>query len=168
MADNTELDLDLEDLDDKIDKRNKVEERITSLSSKVKKTSEDNEELTKANDELTKLNETITKENKFLSSFTDQTAEYLHANEYKDAIKEKVLAGYDVDDATIVVLTKEDKLDKVAPSETEETTEEKTDSPAGGSATAAPTGDVEKPLEEVEQADKLAELKKRAEKGNLV
>lgn len=167
MADDTGLDLDLEELDDKIETRNKVEERITKLSSKVKKTSEDNEELTKANTELTELNETITKENKFLSSFTDQTAEYLHANEYKDAIKEKVLAGYTTEDATVSVLVKEGKMEKVTPPETEESTEEKPESPAGGSATASPTGDAEKPLDEVSQEDKLAELKERAKKGDF-
>ena len=122
------LDLDLETLDQEIERKNKVEERIKDLSSKVKLTADERDEQVKLNAELSALNTSLTKENQFLSSFTDISAKYPNAHEYRDQIKEKVLAGYDPEDATLAVLGKEGKLGiTVAPITVE--------NPAGGSAT---------------------------------
>lgn len=88
--------------------RNKVEERITSLSNKVKTTSEER-------DALALEKASLEKERDFYSSFTDSTAKYPGAVEYKDAIKEKVMAGYSVEDATVSVLNKEGKFQPQAP-----------------------------------------------------
>lgn len=46
----------------------------------------------------------------FDSSFKDFSSTYPHAKEYRDAIKEKVKAGYSVEDAVSAVLIKEKKF----------------------------------------------------------
>jgi len=154
--DDTGLDLDLEALDENIEKKNKVEERIKDLSSKVKMTSEERDELAKSVEELTEANKSITQERDFLASFTDATAEFPGAVEHKDAILEKVKSGYSVEDAALVIMNAN------KPEEPDETTEKdvKPDSPAGGSAVSPPATGGAKPLDEMDSAEKLTELKK--------
>lgn len=65
------------------------------------------------------------KEVEFYSSFSDSLGQYPQASAYKDTIREKVMAGYTVEDATISVLAKEGKLTQSDPVR---------QSPAGGSA----------------------------------
>jgi hypothetical protein len=126
------LDLDLDELDQDIENRNKVEERIRDLSKKVKLTSGERDEFKKLNTELKTQNEQITKERDFLESFTDVTSRYPGAQEYRDAIRDKVLSGYTAEDAAAAILAKEGKLGIVP--EPPEGEEKKPESPAGGSA----------------------------------
>ena len=146
------LDLDLDSLDQNIEKKNKVEQRIKDLSTKVKLTSEERDELKVLNVALTTERDTITKERDFFASFTDTTAKFPGAAEYKDAIKEKVLAGYSVEDAAAAILAREGKL--VAP--TPEPV--KPESPAGGSAITQPQVGGEKELGEMTQEEKREKL----------
>lgn len=94
-------------VDDEAIIRNKVEERVTKLSNKVKTTSEERDALA-----IEKAN--LEKERDFYASFTDSTAKYPGAHEYKDAIKEKVMAGYSVEDATVSILAREGKFQNQA------------------------------------------------------
>ena len=157
MADNYEnLDLDLESLDENIERKNKVEERIVNLSNKVKLTSEERDELKAHNETLSAEKASLTKEVEFFSSFTDMTSKYPGAVEYKDAIKEKVLAGYTVDDATVAVLAREGKLGgttaPIVP---------KADLPAGGSAATQQLVDGDKGTGEMTQEELKAALMER-------
>jgi len=162
------LDLDLEVLDENIDKRNKVEDRIKNLSSKVKKTAEEKAELAQANEELSKVNEEITKERDFYASFVDETSKFGDASEFKDEIRDLFKKGYSVEDATVSVLNKKGKLIPASADEAPgEQQEEKPENPAGGSATNPPPTGQEKPVEELEQADKLQALKDMEAKGEL-
>src|SRR3990167_994874 len=95
MADE-EIDLDLDNLDQDIERKNKVEKRITDLSDKVRLTSEERDELKGLLATEQAAKEAAIKERDFYSSFTDATIKYPGANEYKDIIKEKVLSGYSV------------------------------------------------------------------------
>ncbi len=79
--------------------------------------------------------------------------------EYKDAIKEKVMKGYSVEDATVATLAAEGKFSApVAPRETI----------AGGSATNSIQSDGPKSMNEMTRDEKRAELlRAEAEGGDL-
>lgn len=141
MAD--ELELELEESD--------VEKRIKDLSKKVKLTSEERDE----KDRLLKEKEgqltTIGKERDFFKDFSGNIAKYPQATEYQDAIKEKVMLGYTVEDATVSILNKEGKLQATPPPVVPK------ENPAGGSATAN-IGGGEKSIDEMSQDEKRAKL----------
>ena len=121
-------DLDLEQLDTEIEKENKVETRIKDLSSKVKLTAEERDSAKRKVDEELARNANLTKEIEFLNSFGDQLAKHPEASSFRDRIKEKVLKGYSVEDATISTLASEGKLSASQK-------EVQIDNVAGGSAT---------------------------------
>lgn len=101
--DNLDLDLDSENI-------NRTEQRIKSLSTKVRETASERdaakEEATKAES----LRVTAERERDFYSGLTDVLPKYAAASEHKDEIKEKVLAGYSLEDATVSVLNAHGKL----------------------------------------------------------
>ena len=79
------------------------------------------------------------------------------ARKLKEKIKEKVLAGYTVEDATVAVLASEGKL----------TTPTETENVAGGSATNPPSSGGPNPLEEMTREEKREEILKAAERGDI-
>lgn len=156
---NVDIDDSEESNDDQQEEKeeNKIEKRIKQLSNKVKLTSKERDELAEAKDKLEVERDNAKKEVEFYSTFSDTTDKYPAAKEYKDKIKEKVLAGYSIEDAAVAILAKEGKL----------TMPQKVDNPAGGSATNTPmTGDT-KPLEEMSRDEKRAELVKAIERGDI-
>lgn len=72
-------------------------------------TSANNQEVEEANKKAREAEERAANA-EFKSGFMEVTSTYPLASEYEDAIKEKVKAGYSVDDATVAVLQKEGKL----------------------------------------------------------
>lgn len=151
MADEFDLDLDLDQEQDRV---NKVEQRIKTLSEKVKMTSQERDELAKAKESLEAEKANISKEVEFYKNFNTLTTKYQGASEYQDKIREKVMAGYDVEDATVAILAKEGKLNQSAPNLPK-------DFPAGGSATNTIKGEGDKPLGEMTQDEKRAALADR-------
>lgn len=111
-----------------ITSKNAVEERMKNLSkAKIEAENKATEEA-KARAEAESRVQIAEKERDFFASFSDSISKYPNANEHKDAIKEKVMSGYTVEDATVSVLAKEGKLGTVqAPPPPRQ-------SPAGGSA----------------------------------
>ena len=152
---------DLDQLEENINNKNKVEQRIKDLSEKVRTTSQERDELSKAKQQLEVERDSISKERDFYSKFSDSTAKYAGAHEYKDKILEKVKAGYDVEDATVAVLAKEGKLGSPAAQVVEK------DTVAGGSATTAMKGDGIKSLSEMNRDEKRAALMEGDSKGEL-
>lgn len=120
--------------------------RFKDLSEKVELTAKERDEATAA-----KL--AAEKELDFYKTFSKVSSkpEYQAASEYQDKIKEKVLSGYDMEDATISVLGKAGKLGNFAPPV-------KRDSPAGGSASTAIQSGDDKPVNEMTTAEKRAKL----------
>lgn len=121
------------------------QERITELSDKVKTEAEAREkaEAGKADADRRAA---------FAEGFVDVISDHPQAKEHKEEIKEKVLKGYSVQDATYAVLGAAGKLGQapVAPT-----------SPAGGSAaTTMPTGGAQKDLKDMNTAEKRAVLEK--------
>ena len=151
---------DLDQLEENINKTNKVEQRLKDLSEKVRLASQERDE----KDTLLKQKEieiaNANKERDFYSKFSDSTAKYAGAHEFKDKIREKVMAGYDVEDATVAVLAKEGKLSQ--PTQVVEK-----DTVAGGSATTALKGEGKKNLSEMSRDEKRQMLLEAEAKGEI-
>lgn len=84
------------------DVENMVKERIKTYSQKTK-------EAYSARDEALARAQAAEKERDFVLGFTEQVTKFPSASAFKDAIKEKVDAGYSMEDATITVLAREGK-----------------------------------------------------------
>lgn len=119
--------LDLEQLDNQIENDNKIEKRIKDLSEKVRLTSEERDAERTKLDEALKASSGLQKEVEFLNSFGNQLGKYPDASQFRDQIKEKVLKGYSIEDATVSTLASQGKLNP----QREEIT---IDNVAGGSA----------------------------------
>src|SRR6185503_9984379 len=104
--------------------------RIKSLSDKVKQTSEERDALAKAKEEAEAKFATAQKDAEFFKSFNQVSAKYQGASEYQDKIREKTNLGLDVEEATMLILTKEGKY-------TPPTQPLVKNNPAGGSASTS-------------------------------
>ena len=153
MAEELELDLD--------ENINKTEERIKDLSAKTKLAYQERDAEKAARETLEADKSKIEKERDFFASFSDQVAKYPGASEFKDAIKEKVLAGYTTDDATVAVLAANNKLMPQTPAPVVQA------NVAGGSATNTMTDVSTKSVAEMTQAERRAELVKAENRGEL-
>jgi hypothetical protein len=143
--------INLDELDENINNNNRVEQRLRSLTEKVKLTERERDEKAKLLQEKETEVINANKERDFYSKFSDSTNKYPDAHAFKDKIREKVMAGYDVEDATVAVLAKEGKFG------TSTTVVEK-ETVAGGSAATAIKGEGEKSLSEMTREEKRASL----------
>lgn len=98
------------------------------------------------------------KERDFYSSFSDSIAKYPSAPEYKDKIKEKVMAGYSVEDATISILHAEGKL--IPPTPPKENV-------AGGSAPTNIAQAQPKTLSDMNREERWEALKEAERRGDI-
>ena len=104
-----------------IGENNRSEQRIKDLSNKYA-------EADKLREQAEKERQTALKEVEFYKGFTPLTSKYQGAGELQDKIKEKVMAGYDVEDATVAVLMREGKFQQG------QQEQPRKESPIGGSA----------------------------------
>lgn len=136
----------------------KFHQRIKKLSETIELTKQERDELKASIEKLNEEKTLTQKERDFFASFADSTAKYPNAHEYKDSIKEKVMAGYTVEDATVAVLAKEGKLNVATPP---------SESPAGGSASNPPPSDGVKTLSEMTKEEKRQALMEAESKGDF-
>lgn len=133
-----------------------IDRRVQGLTEKLKTQGEDTERERIARQEAETKALNLEKERDFYSSFSDSTSQYPQASEYKDQIKEKVMAGYTVEDATVSILAKEGKLTN-APAPRENI--------AGGSATNSLQAEGSKTTAEMDRAEKRAALIQAEQEG---
>lgn len=159
MADDL-LDLDLDTPSEEQEKINKTEKRIKDLSEKVKLTATERDEL-KAAKELAETEKAAAlKDAEFFKNFNTVASRHQGATEYQDKIREKVLAGYDLEDATISILAKEGKYTPPAPTPLPK------ESPAGGSApTTLKSG--EKTIGDMTQDERRSLLLEAEKRGDI-
>lgn len=124
-------------------------ERNKDLSEKVKNTSAER-------DAERQARESAEKERDFYKNFSKTTSKYPQAADYEDKIREKVLTGYDMEDATVSVLNKAGKLIPQKPDK---------EIVAGGSAINTSQG-VKNPSE-MTQAERLIALKEAEARGEI-
>lgn len=153
-----ELDLDLNDEP----VVNKTEERIKNLSSKAKTFATERDEAKAAAEAAQARAEAAEKERDFFANFSKESVKYPAASEHMDAIKEKVMAGYSVEDATVSVLNAEGKLTPQA-----QEVPADTGTALGGSATTPPLSGESKPVGEMTQEERRAALIEADRRGEL-
>lgn len=161
MADELDIDLDALDNQENLNQVNRTEQRIKDLSSKVRMTAEERDELKQAKEALEQEKVSLSKEVDFFKNFSQMTSKYPGAAEYQDQIMEKVKAGYDVEDATISLLAKEGKYSPV-------TTPVQRENPAGGSATTTMRSDGEKSISEMTQEERRNALMQMEQEGGEI
>lgn len=157
MADEFELDL---NEDENI---NRTEQRIKDLSSKAKTFAQERDDAKAAAEAAEARAASLEKEKEFYASFSTNIAKYPGAAEHTDAIKEKVLAGYSVEDATVSVLNAEGKLMPQAQIETYTAPEPA----AGGSATTPPLAGPSTEASGMTQEERRAALLEADKRGEL-
>lgn len=159
MAD--DLDLDLDQIDNEIEQKNKIENRIKSLSEKVKLTAEERDAKDRLLQEQSEKTSELQRERDFYAGFADVVSTNPAAKDHKDDILAKVKTGYSVEDATYAVLGRAGKLGQSAPTPPPMT-------PAGGSAiNQFPTGGSDKPLTELSRDEKRAKLLELELRGDI-
>lgn len=151
-----ELELDLESPED----INKTELRIKTLSSKVRDTSKERDDAKAAAEVSDARALAAEKKVEFLGSFTDISAKYQGASEYRDAIEEKVQAGYSVEDATVSVLNANGKLTPAVQMVQPITA-------GGGSAATILPDTAQKAVSEMTQAERRAALQDPERQADL-
>src|SRR3990167_4915397 len=157
MTDQNELYL--EQLDKEIEGENRVEKRIKDLSEKVRLAAEERDAGKRKLEEESTRASGLQKEVEFLNSFGDQLSKHPDASPFRDKIKEKVLKGYSIEDATISTLASEGKL---SPKEVQ------IDNVAGGSAAVnQPITGVQKTVSEMSRDEKRAKLLEAEQRGDL-
>ncbi len=154
MADANEEIIDLNELDKNINNKNAVEERMHNLA-KGKKEAEE------AKAQLEQKLADSEKENKFFSSFSDSIAKYPQAADFKDKIKEKVMAGYDVEDATVAILSREGKFTQSS------APQPVVSSPLGGSASTSMQNGGVKTHSEMSREEKRSALMEAEKRGDI-
>ena len=159
MAD--ELDLELDDSTTQDENNNKVEKRIKDLSGKVKTTSEERDAALAETQKVEAEKQAALKDAEFYKNFNATASKYQGAGEYQDKIREKVMAGYNIEDATVSTLVNEGKF---TPPPTPQPPRE---SPVGGSApTQLKTGGA-KTVGEMTQEERRAELMEAEKRGDI-
>ncbi len=127
-------------------------ERNKDLSEKVKETANERDAAQKAREEAEK-------ERDFYKDFSKQSSKYPNAADYEDEIREKVLKGYDMNDAVVAVLNKKGKLNMNQPKQEREIV-------AGGSATTNPSQG-SKGVKDMTQAERLQALREAEARGDI-
>jgi hypothetical protein len=140
---------------------NRVEKRIKDLSGKVRTTSEERDAAKALADKEALEKVTALKDVEFYKNFNTTASKYPGANEFQDKIKEKVALGLDLDEATMLVMTKEGKYAPPAAPPAPKA------SPAGGSAPTNLTTGGEKTIGEMTQAEKRAQLFEAEKRGDI-
>lgn len=125
-------------------------ERNQILSEKVKQTAEER-------DSEKSKRETAEKELEFYKGFSKLSSKYPNASDYEDKIREKVLKGYDMEDAAVAVLNKSGKLTMPKPER---------EVVAGGSATTNPSQGL-KGFQDMSQAERLQALREAEARGDI-
>lgn len=146
--------------EEEIINKNPVEDRIKNLSKGKKEAEEKADTEAKARMEAEDRVKAAEKETSFYKDFSGSITKYPNAGEYQDVIKEKVMSGYSVEDATVSVLAREGKLNIPAPVVQRE-------SPAGGSATNQIQNQGNKSLTEMTQADRRQAIIEAQNRGDI-
>lgn len=142
-----------------VEEKNQLEERQKNLVADKKAAEAKAEAEAKSRQEADAKVALLEKERDFLNSFSDSIAKYPSAPEFKDKIKEKVMAGYSVEDATISTLHSEGKLSS---------TPTPMGNVTGGSSATQITNQGSKTVQEmnsVERWDALREAERRGDIG---
>lgn len=157
-----QVDLELEEQPQGADTNNRSLTRNKELADRLKATGE-------AQAKAEAKAEAAAKERDFYKGFNSMASKYQGAADFQDKILEKVKAGYDIEDATVAVMSREGRLNQPqAGAEAPIVESRPQESPAGGSAvTNVAAGSERKPSEMTtdELRSALVEAEKRGDLG---
>lgn len=159
MENETELNLDLDQIEQNSEQKLQVKNRFQQLSDKVKTEAQAREEAEAKLKAEAEGKVQAEKERDFFKNFNTLSTKYPHAGQFQDKIWEKVKAGYTEEDATVAVLNGEGKLQ----TQTMEPT--RPDNIAGGSASTVITETGEKRIEEMTNEEKRNALLQMEKEG---
>ncbi len=141
-----ELDLELDN-----EEITRKDNRINTLTGKLKSTSEERDALKAEAEKAKTEREAAQKDAEFFKSFNTVSAKYQGSSEYQDKIREKAALGLDVEEATMLVMAKEGKYTPPAPVVERQ-------SAAGGSASTSINNPAEKAPKEMSSSELRAQL----------
>lgn len=157
MEDELDLDLNENNNEEIITRKDK---KIKSLSEKFEMSEKEKADLAKAKEEAEAKANALQKEAEFFKGFNTVSSKYQGATEYQDAIREKVLAGYDIEDATVAILNREGKFTPTAPVEDRQPI-------GGGSASIGMANNSEKSYGEMNKSELRSALEETIAKGDF-
>lgn len=111
-----------------VEKKPRMDQRVEKALSEKAKAEEAAAKEAKAREKAEREAEAAKKDLEFFRNFNTVSSKYQGASEYQDQIREKVAAGYELEDATVAVLNKEGKFVPPPPPP------QPKEFPAGGSA----------------------------------
>jgi hypothetical protein len=138
-------------------KRDKVDKRIKSLIDKLEAASKERDEAIASKAELEKARA----EDSFKSAFNEQSSKYPYAKDHEADIKNQTDKGLSVEDATLLVLTKEKKLISA-----EDIESQKAEGGAFGGSADTKVGE-KKEIKDMTQAERLAALYEAESRGEI-
>lgn len=142
-------------------KKPRIDQRIDKLLSDKAKADDLAAKASKAQEKAEKEAEVAKKDLEFFKNFNTVSSKYQGAAEYQDQIKEKTALGLDVEEATMLVLAKEGKY--TPPPQPKAPVA----SPAGGSASTTLQSGGEKPIGEMTQDERRAQLMEAEKRGDI-
>lgn len=163
MENENELNLDFDSIEERTQRKLKIEDRFAKLSEKVTMSTKEKEEALARLQAEIDAKSALERERDFFKDFSSQSSKYPEAINYQDKIFDKVKSGYSTEDATLAVLAKEGKfnptIEPKAPAQPQP-------SPTGGSApTVFPEKDKE--MNEMTTEEKLNALKEAEKRGDI-
>lgn len=152
----SELDFELEE-----EKKPRRDQRVDNALSEKQKAEELAAKESKAREKAEKEAEAARKDLEFYKNFNTVSSKYQGASEYQDQIREKAALGLSLDEAAMLVLTQEGKYTPpTAPVEPPP-------SPVGGSAATQLKAGGDKPIGEMTQEERRAELVEAEKRGDI-
>lgn len=161
METEEQVDLELEEQPQGADTNNRALTRNKQLADKYAASEADKARLAAEKAESDK-------ERDFYKGFNTMASKYQGAADHQDKILEKVKAGYDIEDATVAVLSREGKLG--APAEQPGVTQApiaQPSSPAGGSASFSPPINPDRKPSEMNLDELRSALVEAERKGDI-
>ena len=138
-------------LETDLNQPSEAEKRIKGLSEQVKEASEGREAEAKARAEAETGKAAAEKKASFYKDFSKLSSKYSGAADHMDEIEQKVMSGYDAEDATVAVLNKAGKFQPLVDTQV-----------AGGSSTTnIVAGATEKTINQMSIEEKRAALMER-------
>lgn len=159
MAEETDLNLDLDQIETDAEKKLQARNRYQQLANEKNEARQKAEAAEQAKAVAEAKAAQLEKEREFYKNFTQLSSKYPEATHYQEQILERVNKGYDLEEAALGLLAKEGKLGVSSQPV-------RTPSIEGGSALNN-ISEGDKPLQEMSAAEKLAQLQELEKTGEL-
>lgn len=153
-----DINLDFNQIEEEADRKLKAKNRFQDLSEKVRQEAQAKEAAEAKAKAESEARASAEQERDFFKNFAQVSSKYQGSAEYQDKVFEKVKSGYDLEDAIIATMARENKAPVNAGVQS-------TMQPEGGSALTQVSES--QGLNDMSAADKLAQLQELEKSGEL-